>query len=138
MTLSFRPSSVVVRVFAVFGLVFATYNPSGYSYFHWLFQFTESGWLLKIAVGILMAFLYWVIVSITRLALGVIGGSLLLLVVVSTFGAMWQLDLWPLNSVSASIVLLSMIAIYLTIGVVYSPLRHRLSGQVQSLALSGR
>ena len=138
MTLSFRPSSIVVRVFLVFGLVFSTFNPSGYSYFHWVMDIDSGQLLLKLAVGLGLAFCYWIVFSITCLALGVTGGLLLLFLLIFSVGALWQLDIWPFNTLSWIIAVLSMVAVYFSVGVVYSPLRHRLSGQVQSLALSGR
>jgi|TARA_B100002003_G_scaffold247121_1_gene278061 hypothetical protein len=48
-----------------FLVVFLTYNPTGYSYLHWLLQFDDSLWSLKITVGISLFILLQILFNIT-------------------------------------------------------------------------
>ena len=129
-------SSIVVRMILVFGLVFGTYNPSGYSYVHWLFSWPVENLLLKIFSGMVLIFLFWVVFSITRLALGRFGTVFLLLTFLAFVGTLWQFDLLPSDTWLGQVTLLAFISLYLTSGLVFSALRHRLSGQVESVSLT--
>lgn len=51
-----QPIGILVRMLAVLFLVTATYNPSGYSYWHWAFRSDTNYWALKIFLGLLIIF----------------------------------------------------------------------------------
>ena len=56
---------VLARMSVAFLLVFLTYNPTGYSYVHWLLQFDDSLLSLKISVGIFLFILLQILFNIT-------------------------------------------------------------------------
>ena len=56
---------VSMRMSVAFLIVFLTYNPTGYSYLHWLAQFDNSLLSLKVMVGILLFIFLQVLFSIT-------------------------------------------------------------------------
>ncbi len=84
---NFGLSSILVRALLVFGILFAIYNPSKYSYFHWIFSgFDDSGVgyglvmvMLKIAVGLFLAIVLLTFASIIYHGVGIIGGAILLM-----------------------------------------------------------
>jgi hypothetical protein len=131
----FTWASFVLRWLAVSTLVFATYNPSGYSYVHWLGTWQADLIALKIAVGLIIAGLFWLVGFATWLVLRVAGLLVLLATVVSLMAAAWQLDLIAPTSAGLQFLLLGAVATYLTIGVCYAHIRYRLTGQVQSRIL---
>jgi hypothetical protein len=132
----FTWTSFLIRWLAVSALVFATYNPSGYSYLHWLGSWQTELVALKIAVGVAIVIAFWMLGFATWLVLRVLGLILLLALVLALAGTAWQLGLVPATSDSLQFLLLAMIATYLTIGVCYAHIRYRLTGQVQSAILS--
>jgi len=132
----FTWTSFLIRWLAVTTLVLATYNPSGYSYVHWLGTWQTDLIALKIAAGLAIIGAFWLLIFATWLVLRVLGLVLLLATVVSLAVAAWQLGLVPTTSHSLQFLLLATIATYLTIGVCYAHMRYRLTGQVQSRILS--
>src|SRR5882672_2234289 len=69
------PGFVARWLMATF-LVMATYNPSGYSYAHWLIVGVSGDWILKILVGLGLAILYATFVLATLRSLGRIGAAI--------------------------------------------------------------
>ena len=133
---SFRISSIVVRSLMVYGLLFAIYNPSGYSYFHWITDWSGEvsllSWavylLLKLSIGIVLFIISWTIVSVVYHGVGRIGMVLLSLLTLTTTPIIWML--WR-DSWGVQVVLLIGVGLFFSIGVVYSNLRYRFSAQVQ-------
>lgn len=130
---------MLVRFLFALALVYATYNPTGYSYFHWLAGWLHgaprSGWLaapaLKFVVGVLLA-IGWVVYSTAaRRSLGGVG---VLLVVALCAGVIWLLVEWNVVSTSSVPVLthvaLFVVAAVLAIGMSWSHVRRRWTGQV--------
>ncbi len=75
---------VTARMSVAFLIVFLTYNPTGYSYVHWLIQFDDSLLSLKVTVGIFLFILLQILFGITftvfrasGLIVGVITAALL-------------------------------------------------------------
>lgn len=132
----FTWTSFLIRWLAISTLVFATYNPSGYSYVHWFGTWQTDLIGLKIAVGLAIISAFTVLIFATWLVLRAFGLVLLLATVVSAAVAAWQLGFVPNTSDSLQFLLLAMIATYLTFGVCYGHIRFRLTGQVQSRILS--
>jgi hypothetical protein len=116
--------------------VFATYQPSGNSYVHWLGSWQTELIAVKIAVGLVIIGAFWLLLFATWLVLRVLGLFLLLATVLCLAVAAWQLGLVPTTSDSLQFLLLVTIATYLTIGLCYAHIRYRLTGQVQSRILS--
>ncbi|MFN3075468.1 MAG: DUF6524 family protein [Alphaproteobacteria bacterium] len=114
-------------------IVFATYNPSGYSFFHWATDLEDTRWSLKVLVGTALLILHLTFVFATVRALG-----LTFLVIWSLFFAalIWTfLDHGFLASLGVRTwvtIVLGIIATILAIGVSWSYIRGRLSGQADS------
>jgi hypothetical protein len=113
-------------------LVMATYNPSGYSYFHWVAG-TEGGWILKILVGIVLLILYATFILATFRSLGGIG----IVTWALLFGAtVWfMIDIGLIERLTAGTILtivLVVLANVIAVGVSWSYVRARLSGQADT------
>jgi hypothetical protein len=131
----FTWASFFIRWLAITALVFATYNPSGYSYLHWLLEWQQEQLALKAAVGLIIAGLFWLMLVAAWLVLRLIGVLLLAGIAVSLSLTAWQLGLVPPTSASVQFLLLAMLATTLTFAVSYAHIRFRLTGQVQSRIL---
>ena len=132
----FTASNFIVRLLLSCALVFGTYNPSGRSYLHWVVDGDTDTLILKIFVGMALIAAYWLILVVSWLALDAVGLALLALVVLALGGTLWELGLFPTDSWSVQVVLLSGLAIAFAIGLSFSGIRYRLSRQVQSSAIS--
>ncbi len=133
---------IALRFVFALVLVYATYNPTGYSYFHWVAgsfsdEIQPSSWFaspaLKFVVGVVLA-IGWVIYSnAARRSLGGVG---VFLVVALCAGVIWLLvdrDVFQANSVPAlTHIALFVIAAVLAIGMAWSHLRRRMTGQVDT------
>jgi Family of unknown function (DUF6524) len=132
MTHHFTAISVLLRwLIALFG-VFATYNPSGYSYYHWL---EHGGGLvsLRVLAGVALLIFYVVYLRATLRSLGPIGIGLAL----ALFGSVaWLFTQWHVVDLShpddQSVVSLAIAASVLGIGMSWSAIRYRISGQYDS------
>jgi hypothetical protein len=128
----FTAISVILRwLVALFG-VFATYNPSGYSYYHWLQQ-DGGSFSLHVLAGVALMIFYVVYLRATMRSLGPIGIGL----TASLFGSIvWLLAQWRVVDLSLpdeqSVVSLAISASVLGIGMSWSAIRYRISGQYDS------
>jgi hypothetical protein len=127
----FNFSSFMIRLVVALVLVFATYNPSGYSWYHWFIEAEEKiDPLITLAAIVLV--IGWVIyLRATIRSLGVIGTSL----AVALFGTIvWALIKYQILALDDPTVLtyiiLLILSIVMAIGLSWSHVRRRLSGQV--------
>lgn len=133
---------IALRFVFALCLVYATYNPTGYSYFHWVAgafsgELPASSWFaspaLKFVVGVVLA-IGWVIYSnATRRSLGGVG---VFLVVALCAGVIWLLvdrNVFSANSIPALTHLaLIVVSAVLAVGMAWSHLRRRMTGQVDT------
>lgn len=111
-------------------VVFATFNPSGYSYAHWI-STAEGGQLpLKVLVGVVLAILYVIYLRATWRSIGPVGAGLAL----ALLGALvWVFVDFGWLSFEQSTVMtyigLLILATVLGIGLSWSHVRRRVSGQ---------
>ena len=130
---SFGIQRFVTRWLAAMFLVLATYNPSGYSYYHWVSELDIGNWILKLLVALVLGILYATFGLATRRSLGRLGiAAWLLFFAVVT----WMLVDFGLIRIAgsgtvATIVLVDL-ANLLAIGLSWSYLRARLSGQADT------
>lgn len=131
---SLSASGVLVRILAAALLVFATYNPEGYSYWHWALAPLVRGTLafspLKFLAGVVLAGGWAVFLRATHRSIGAAGA---LLMAALFAGVVWLLiDLQLVSARSgrgiAHVVLLALSAI-LGVGMSWSHMSRRLSGQ---------
>lgn len=123
-------SGFLFRLAASLVLVFATFNPSGYSFFHWVQDVGISA-PVRMLIGILLTIAWVVFLRATLRSLGMVG----LILVAALFSTIiWiAVDMgWlSIDNVNAlSYVILVMLSFILAIGMSWSHIRRRLSGQV--------
>lgn len=127
---------ILIRFLIALVLVFFTYNPHGKSYFHWLTTYfspsIESSVSLPILafVGIVLLIIWTIYIRATLRSLGMFG----LLLASAFFGALlWvviDLDLVSLSNKTVVLdIILVIVAGVLAIGISWSHLRRRISGQ---------
>lgn len=125
--------SFLIRFIFATVIVFSTYNPEGYSYFHWAIESFSIFNVYKAFTGVIL-FIGWAILIRASLgSLGVFGLSLasvffglLIWLIIDVLGL-------TANSMrSISYIVEIMIASVLSIGVSWSHIRRRVSGQVDT------
>ncbi|EWY40790.1 hypothetical protein N825_33210 [Skermanella stibiiresistens SB22] len=129
----FSYPGVIVRWLISMFIVFGTFNPSGYSYVHWLLRRDDQPWSLKILAGILLGCVVATFLLATVRSLGVRG---IVAMAGLLIAATWTLiDLGLLRDLSQgaylTIVLFAFASI-LALGVSWSNLTLRVTGQVDS------
>jgi hypothetical protein len=121
-------TSIVARVLFSFFVVFAVYNPSGHSYWHWLIE-GEAGFWSKFAVGMVLLGLHAFMLDSVRSVLK-LRGTLLVLTIL--FGGWMALPresaLGALTASGTVVVLLTGLALLYAAGLSYSHLHSRISG----------
>ena len=111
-------------------LVFATFNPTDYSYYRWVAGMDGGNLALKALAGVALLILYVIYLRATWRSIGPIGMTL----ATAFLGALiWvTIDLGLLNLEQPTIitwVLLFALATILAIGISWSHVRRRVSGQ---------
>jgi len=123
----------LLRLLFALLLVMLTYNPSGYSYSHWLQNsFSNFGPLLGIA-GISLIIGWVIYLRATLRSLGSIG---LVLAILFFAAIIWLLIDWGWlgmgNVTAMSWVILILISLVLAVGISWSHIRRKISGQVDA------
>lgn len=111
-------------------LVFLTYNPSGYSWYHWLAGAENKVEPLIALTGVLLLIGWVVYVRATARSLGIIGTLLSL----ALFGTLvWALISYQIvslgNTTLLTCLLLVILSAVMAIGLSWSHVRRRLTGQ---------
>jgi len=128
---SFNAGNFLVRLLLAITLVFATYNPSGYSWYHWLVKSDFTVDPMMILTGIVLLIGWIIFLRATYRSLGPAGT----LLAAAFFGvivwAMIYYELLSLDNVTAMqyVVLLVLSAILAT-GMSWSHIRRRMTGQL--------
>jgi hypothetical protein len=128
----FTFGSFLLRLVFALVVVLLTFNPSGFSFFHWAKDAFLSSSLgpLHVLAGLALLVGWVLFVQATRQSLGLVG----ILLVGSLFAVLvWMLFFYDVVNSSSSttltwIVLIG-VAVILTIGMSWAHLRRRLSGQ---------
>ena len=114
-------------------LVLATYNPSGFSYLHWIVDGSGGNWLIKIFLGLVLGIAYATFIFASLRSLGLIG--------MLVWGALFPSIPWllvalglfvPLSAGTVVTLALVILASVFGIGVSWSYIRGRLSGQLDT------
>ena len=127
-----RSSLMHEDIFAVV-VVFCTYNSEGYSYYHWATEDFSTFNVYKAFAGVILLIGWVILIRATIGSLGAIGLTL----AVAFFGLLiWLIfDVFSLtadNARAISYIVEIMIASVLSIGVSWSHIRRRISGQVDT------
>jgi len=129
----FSASSFTVRWAVAMVLVLGTFNPSAFSYYHWATTAEGDSIPFKILVGLALLIIYMVFLRATWRSIGAIGVTLS----VTFFGVLiWLMidnNLLDLESREAMTYIgLIVLATILAIGVSWSHIRRRISGQMDT------
>ncbi len=114
-------------------LVFATYNPEGVSYYHWVSEALPDFTAIKAFVGVIILIGWIILIRATLGSLGFIG----ILLAAAFFGlAIWLIvDVLGLSTDNVrviSYIVGIMLASILSVGVSWSHVRRRVTGQVDT------
>lgn len=130
---SFGWDRFIVRFIFAIIVVFATYNPEGHSYFHWIYEDLPAFSVLKAFIGVVLLICWIILIRATLGSLGAIG----IILAAAFFGlAIWLIiDVFGLSTNSFRVIayiISIMLASVLSIGISWSHVRRRLSGQVDT------
>ncbi len=138
---SITPKGVVARFLFALLLVYATWNPFGKSFVHWVIMpffgggATDAGTAsapLKFLLAVVLVAGWAVYLQATRRALGIAGA---LLVAALCAGIVWLLTSWRVLSMQGdaiSHVVLVCLAILLTVGMSWSHISRKMTGQTDA------
>jgi len=137
----FNLMSFFVRFLGAAVIVVFTFNPSGYSYYHWLTEAlngTGSTFGAEHAfAGVLLIIGWTILIRSTLLSLGVLG-LVLASLFIGTF--VWLLTSYGMfnadSTISITWIALICLSVLLAIGMSWSHVRRRMSGQVDVDELS--
>lgn len=123
----------IIRFIFALIVVFATYNPEGVSYFHWVYNELPDFTVLKAFAGVVLLIGWVILIRATLGSLGAVG----IILAGAFFGlAIWLVvDVIGLSTDSTrviSYIVEIMLASILSIGVSWSHVRRRISGQIDT------
>lgn len=130
--------SILIRWVFVASIVFSTYNPSGRSFVHWALE-SDAEFSLKLSVGLVLFAANLILIQLTFRSLGYSGVVLMatcLFSIAITLQRLKFVTLYFWEETQLYIIVFFVSAI--TIGVCWSSLRTRISGQVDSDDISKR
>jgi hypothetical protein len=129
---------VFARFLFSLGLVLATYNPTGYSFYHWIADLTAGPLSVKVFVALILVMIYYAIFRVviaafrrSGLIVGGLAGVLLAVELASVVAASRSERSWHFYILLSQYAALCAIAIVLSVGVSWSQLIERLTGQLQ-------
>jgi hypothetical protein len=129
---------IAVRFVAALLLVYLTFNPTGFSWFHWtvkpMIDMPTAALStlnpLKVLAGIALAASWWFFLQASQRSLGVVGAFFILALVATFF---WALSYWhiftPGSSTAIAHLTLVTVALILGLGLSWSSVKRRITGQ---------
>jgi len=130
--------SILLRWILVATIVFSTYNPSGRSFYHWAPE-SDVDFSLKLAVGLVLFTANLTLLHLTIRSLGYIGTFLVTITTISIAVTIERLELVHLETwETLQLYIILFLTLALTLGVCWSAIRTRISGQVDSDDISQR
>jgi hypothetical protein len=122
-------TALLARVLSSLLLVFSTYNPTGYSYYHLVMDGANAPLALKILAGTALVILYAVVLSVMTAAFGrLIVGGLAAALLGTTAAMILFSDNWIILGQYG---VLTSIALVIALGMSWSRLIEKLTGQQQ-------
>ncbi len=123
--------SFVIRFVMALILVFSTYNPSGWSWYHWIVQAVNKFDPLLIFAGVVLLIGWVIYLRATLRSLGEVGTVLALAFFAALTWVMIDYGLLSLDSPTVfTWVTLSMLSAIMATGMSWSHIRRRMSGQL--------
>jgi len=128
---NFGPSLFFTRLFGVLFVILSTYNPSGWSLWHWFGTGWSRDWTLILPVTVVYLVTYVILVRAAYRSLRPSGIALTIALLGSIVWVLVDADIVPLdNAGDLGIVLLYGAGALLAIGMTWNFLWLRLTGQV--------
>jgi hypothetical protein len=129
----FGLDSFFLRFIFALIVVFSSYNPEGFSYYHWVSEALSEFSVIKAFVGVILLIGWIILIRATLGSLGLFG----IILASAFFGlAIWLIiDVLGLSTDNIrviSYIIEIMLASVLSIGVSWSHVRRRISGQVDT------
>jgi hypothetical protein len=130
---SFGWDGFLVRFVFAIVVVFATYNPEGVSYFHWVNDELPAFSVVKAFIGVVLLIGWIILIRATLGSIGFLG----ILLAAAFFGlAIWLIvDVFGLSTDNVrviSYIIGIMLASVLSVGVSWSHVRRRVTGQIDT------
>ncbi len=124
-------TGIALRFLFALLLVLLSYNPSGYSYFHWVYQSISHITPYIVIAGLILLIGWGIYIKATLNSLGVVG----IVILAALFASLiWLFVYWGFLSVSnisaMAWVIEVLLAALLAVGMCWSHLTRRMSGQV--------
>ncbi len=130
---TFNWTSFGLRLLFSVVLVFTSFNPSGYSYFHWMKNIFPHINPYIALCGVLLVIGWAIYLNATFRSLGLLGVSLALLFMACIVWIFVDLGWFNWQSMSGMAwVGLAIIAVILAVGISWSHIRRRMTGQVDT------
>ncbi len=127
---SFSSGSFLVRWVMALVLVLATFNPTKYSYYHWVAGLNGDNLPLKALAGVALLILYVIYLRASWRSIGPIGMTLAVGLFAAVLWVLIDFGLLSLSEPSAFVwVVLVILATVLAVGISWSHIRRRVSGQ---------
>ena len=134
------PAGLLLRVLGAILLVYATFNPTGHSFFHWalaplvgMSPAAGGSAALKFLAGVVLLIGWVVVLQATRRSIGLIGAGLALAL---CGGLIWLLVeqhvVSPTGSAAIAHIALLAVGLVLGVGMSWSLLSRRLTGQIDT------
>jgi hypothetical protein len=129
---------ILVRFLVAVVLVFSTYNPTEVSYIHWLRDGLQEQLPLKVFAGVVLLIGWTIFIRATLRSLGAFGLLLALAFFSTLIWLIVHYGLVPADSVTAlTYIALVVLCGVLATGVVWSHIRRRITGQVDTDEVDG-
>ena len=122
---------IVLRFLAALVLVFATWNPTGRSFYHWLMGNLSNVTALLVFAGVVLVIGWFLFLHATLESLGLLGIILTLAFFGSLTWLVFDLGWLSTNQGVLSYVVLVVIAAILAVGMSWANIWCRLSGRVE-------
>ena len=121
----------LLRLVAAMALVFATYNPSQYSWFHWVNNAADRFDPLILFSGVVLLIGWVIYLRATARSLGIFGIMLALAFVATLIWVLVDFGLLSLsNPTFFHYILLFILSLVLATGMSWSHIRRRMTGQL--------
>lgn len=127
---AFTPLGFALRLLAAVALVLLTFNPTGYSYYHWVAEAFPRLNPLQAIAGIVLLVGWIVYFTATMRSIGLLGVGLAAAFIAAV---VWLIASWgwfdPHNATAMTWVVLFAASLILAVGISWSHIRRRLTGQ---------
>lgn len=134
----FSLAGFAIRFTIALLLVFASYNPSGYSWYHWFVQSESKLDALLLFAGVVLLIGWAIYLRATVRSLGLIGIILAVAFFASLTWLLIQSQLLQFENLNILLyVLLVMLAAVLATGISWSHIRRRMTGQADVDEVTG-